>query len=164
MLRRPFPVVGKCNSMQKRYGARQAVNVHSLRTGGVFAVQRPRDMALGGQGDVAHMAENNTGVVVLHPGHGGDQVLQIQRRLGHPQQQQLELPVVHLDAVGIQLYQSAHGGAVAHGPEDEIPLENLAVRLDAAVVGPQGVQIAQPLQDIREVSQCVFRRLRRGVG
>lgn len=100
MLRRPFPVVGKCNSMQKRYGARQAVNVHSLRTGGVFAVQRPRDMAFGGQGDVAYMAENNTGVVVLHPGHGGDQVLQIQRRLGHPQQQQFELPASILTRLG----------------------------------------------------------------
>ena len=110
------------------------------------------------------MAEDDTGVVVLHPGHGGDEVLQIQRRFGHPQEQQLEAAVVHLDAAGIQLHQTAHGGAVAHGAEDKIALEHLAVRFNAAAVRAQGVQITQPLQNVSEVAQRVLRRLGGGVG
>ena len=100
----------------------------------------------------------------LHAGHDVDKILQIQRRLGHPQEQQLEHAVVHTDAGGIQLHKPAQRRGVAHGAEDELSLKALAVGLHRAAVGAQGVQIAQPLQNVGEVPQRVFGCLGRGVG
>ena len=110
------------------------------------------------------MAQDHAGIVVLHAGHDVDKILQIQRRLGHPQEQQLKHAVVHTDAGGIQLHKPAQRRGVAHGTEDELSLKAFAVGLHRAAVGAQGVQIAQPLQNVGEVPQRVFGCLGRGVG
>ena len=41
------------------------------------------------------VAEDHAGIVVLHPRHGGDEVLQVQGRFRHTQQQQFERAVIH---------------------------------------------------------------------
>ena len=110
------------------------------------------------------MAENDAGAVVVHAADGGDEALQVDGRLGHPQQQQLKGSVVHLHPAGIQLHDAAQGGGVAHGSEDELPLEGLLSRLHPAAVGPQGVQILHALQNIGEVTQSVLGGLWHGVG
>ena len=110
------------------------------------------------------MAQYHAGIVVLHTGHGGDEVLQIQCRLWHTEQQQFEFSVVHPYTGGIQLHQAAQGGGIAHSAENELPLEALTIGIHRAAVGPQGVQIAQPLQNVGKMTQGVLGRLGGGVG
>ena len=91
------------------------------------------------------MAQYHAGIVVLHTGHGGNEVLQIQCRLWHTEQQQFEFSVVHPYTGGIQLHQAAQGGGIAHSAENELPLKALTVGIHRAAVGPQGLKQAATL-------------------
>ena len=65
--------------------------------------------------------------------------------------------------VGIQLHQTAQRCRIAYSTEYIFTIEHLAIRLDAAAIGAQGVQIVQTFKDVCQMPQCVFCRLRGGV-
>lgn len=139
------------------------IDLELLRARGVFAVERPIHVRIGGDANAGRGTEGQHLAVVFF----ALQRLKTLRQLAHffrgAHEQYFEFAVTHIDARRIERQDTADTGGIAHRAEDEIVLDDLVVKLDFDVCRMDLGNVLDPVEQICRVPQGVLYTLGSGV-
>ena len=137
---------------------------HGLVGAAEFAVQRPGDLRVGHDLDLARFQKDDTLAVVLLFADLVQQGGRLGKR-GLAHKQHFKIAVIQLDLVFVEAEQTCHGGGIGDCAEGKIAFDLPVVIFDLQMVGADVCPLAEhAVDDICRVTEQVLHALAGGIG